>query len=290
MRIAVTGGGGFLGTHLLKRLRAKFPDATLAAVVLEPPRVEVDGVRYINDLERADLVFHLAGGGSVESSLRDPVADLQLNTRTTVEILERARAVGTGRLVFASSAAVYGRVDGIVTEDRPPTPVSPYGVSKLASELYVRAYGDLHRLDACIARIGNAYGSGQRQLAIYDLARRALSEPPPLQLHGTGEEVRDFVHVSDVCEALCLIALSGERGGTYNVASGRQVALREVARLVAQAAGHGSDAVSVDGAGEAGKTSVFCPSIHRITSLGFQAGVSLEHGILETVAWLRSEQ
>ncbi len=290
MRIAVTGGGGFLGAHLLRRLRARFPEAELAAVVLEPPSAVVVGVRYTGELERSDLIFHLAGGGSVATSLRDPVADLLLNAKTTVEMLERVRAVGAGRLVLASSAAVYGRVDGIVTEGQHPAPVSPYGVSKLASELYVRAYADLHRLDACVARIGNAYGPGQRQLAIHDLAVRALSEPPPLHLHGTGTEVRDFIHASDVCEALCLIAVSGERGGTYNVASGRQVTLREVARLVAEAAGHGSDAVSVDGAGEAGKASVFCPSIVRLTSLGFEAAVSLEQGILETVGWLRSER
>lgn len=290
MRIAVTGGGGFLGAHLLRHLRARLPEAELSAVVLEPPRVPVDGVSYTGELERADLVFHLAGGGSVAASLRDPVADLLLNAKTCVETLERVRIVGADRLVFASSAAVYGRVDGSVTEDQVPAPVSPYGVSKLASELYVRAYGALHGLDARIARIGNAYGPGQRQLAIHDLALRALSEPPPLRLHGTGEEIRDFIHVSDVCEALCLIALSGEHGGTYNVASGRQVSLRDVARLVAEAAGLGSDAVSIDGAVEAGKASVFCPSIRRLTSLGFQAGVSLEHGIRETMEWLRSER
>ncbi|MDP2324054.1 MAG: NAD-dependent epimerase/dehydratase family protein [Gammaproteobacteria bacterium] len=290
MRIAVTGAGGFLGTHLLRQLRARFPDAHLSGVVRSSPAHSVVGVTYAQRLEPADYTLHLAGGGSVGGSLRDPVADLLLNTRGTVEVLEQLRTVGTGRLVIASSAAVYGRLEGLVSEGQPASPVSPYGVSKLASELYVHAYESLHGLDACVARIGNAYGPGQRQLAIYDLARRALRESPPLRLHGTGEEVRDFIHASDVADSLIIIAQAGHRGATYNVASGHPVSMKDVARMIALAAGHEEDDVTTDGSAEPGKANVFCPSIQLLTELGFEPGVSLEQGIVETMEWVRCDR
>jgi UDP-glucose 4-epimerase len=290
MRVAVTGAGGFLGSHLTKRLRERLPDASVVGVVRRLPEEQVAGVRYMNRLEPVDLVFHLAGGGGIAAAQEDPRGDLLLNTATTVEVLEQIRQVGVGRLVAASSAAVYGRAHGSVSEDQPPAPASPYGVSKLASELYVHAYERLYGVSSSIARVGNAYGPGQRQLVIYDLAVRALRAAPPLHLRGTGEEVRDFIHVSDVVDALIAIGLHGEPGATYNVASGRHSTMLEVATLVGNAAGLEAGTVTTDGRGELGKVSVFCPSIERLTNLGFKAQMPLERGIEETVAWVRKQR
>jgi UDP-glucose 4-epimerase len=287
LRVSVTGGGGFLGTYLLRLLRKERRDAQLVAVVRRLPAEPVQDVDYRVQAPACDLLFHLAGSGGIAESLADPWRDLQAHAGDALAVLEAARGMPGVRVVLASSAAVYGQIDGVISEDQAPRPVSPYGVSKLAAEGYARAYAERYGLDVRIARIGNPYGPGQRRLAVYDLACRALREPPPLRIRGTGAEVRDFVHASDVARALAAIADRGAPGETYNVASGRAVTLREVAELVGRAAGLPPAAVQPDGVAAPGSVGVFRPSIARLAGLGFGAGVPLDRGIEETVAWVR---
>jgi UDP-glucose 4-epimerase len=288
-RISVTGAAGFLGVHLLRRLRAELPDAQISGVVRRAPAESVSGVEYVSETPVSDLIFHLAGSPGIDRSLVEPSRDLHDNALGTLALLEAARRMPDARFILVSSAAVYGRVDGLVSEEQPPRPISPYGVSKLAAEGYAQTYAHLYGVDCRIARIGNPYGPGQRRLAIYDLARRALQEPPPLVLRGTGSEVRDFVHAADVARALLAIALRGVAGHVYNVGSGQAVTLRAVAELVAQAAGQPASAVRADGAaGTLGKVHVFQPSLDKLTRLGYRAVVPLDRGIEETVAWVRA--
>ncbi len=125
--------------------------------------------------------------------------------------------------------------------------------------------------------------------AIYDLARRALEQGTPLRLRGDGAEIRDFIHAEDLARALITIGLRGEAGGIYNVGSGNPVAMRTVATYVATAAGLPAEAVEVEGRVEAGKVSVFFPSVKRLADLGFEATRALAEGIQETVDWIRNE-
>ena len=287
-RLTVTGARGFLGRYLVRALRAEWPDARIFAVVSEPPAEPAHDLEYVADLPESDIVFHLAGSSGVERALEDPFRDLGENALGALRVLETIRRMPGVRLVLASSAAVYGHAAGVVSEAQPPEPISPYGISKLAAEGYVRAYAHLYGVEGCIARIGNVYGPGQRRLAIYDLARRALHEPPPLILRGAGWEVRDFVHASDVARALITIARLGAPGEAYNVGSGRSVTLLEVADLVASAAGLPVGEVRPDGTAAPGKAGRFSPSIDKLARLGYRAAIGLEDGIEETVAWVRS--
>jgi UDP-glucose 4-epimerase len=287
-RISVTGGAGFLGTHLLHTLRVERPDARLFAVVRTPPVEPVPGVEYVSAVPPADLVFHLAGSRGIDASLEDPRRDFLDNALATLELLEALRRMPGARVVVASSAAVYGRADGVVTEERPLRPLSPYGVSKLAAESYVRAYTHRHGVDGRIARIANAYGPGLCRLAIYDLVHRALHEAPPLHVRRTGAEVRDFVYASDVAQALVTIALRGAPGEAYNVASGHAVTLREVAGLIARAADMPEGAVVVEEAAMSGPVDALRPSIDKLSELGYRAATPLERGIAETVAWVKA--
>lgn len=286
-RVAVTGAGGFLGGHLLAQLRSRCPRTEVLAV--GPPATSgAAGGEPFGDLPPCEVVFHLGGAAGIEPSLADPASDLTRNALGTLLLLESLRRMPGVRVILASSAAVYGRAEGRVSEEQPPQPISPYGVSKLAAEGYVRVYGELHGVTACIARIGNVYGPGQRRLAIHDLARRAVEQPPPLVLHGTGEEVRDFVHAADVARALLVIARRGTPGEAYNVASGTGVALREVAGLVARAAGLAPDAVVADRVPRPGQVDRFQPVVDKLFALGYRPSVELASGIAETVAWVRS--
>ena len=162
-------------------------------------------------------------------------------------------------------------------------------MSKLAAEHYATVYRHRYGVDCRVARIGNPYGPGQRRLAIYDLARRALREGAPLHIRGDGCEVRDFIHGEDAARALVAIARRGEPGGVYNVGSGRPVSLREVATCIASSAGLPTGAVEADGQVEEGKVSVFYPCVQRLAGLGFQATRTLSEGIAQTVEWLRNE-
>ena len=277
MRIAITGSSGFLGSALRRRLANELQGATVLEVGREQP------------LPPADILFHLAGTAGIEDSLHDPARDLAGNAGETLRRLEELRGSRSiSIVVLASSCAVYGKSDSPVAEDALLAPRSPYGVSKAAAELYATTYRDLAGIDVRIARIANPYGAGQRRLVIYDLARRALREPPPLRVRGHAGAVRDFIHADDVAGALVAIGTRGEDGGVYNVGSGVPTEIREVAEHIARETGLTPDDVGFEEADDPGKVDVFFPDIGRLSVLGFEATRSLEDGIRETVEWVRS--
>lgn len=279
--IAVTGAGGFIGTALLRRLRERRPGEDVVGWVRAAPTHPVDGVRYVTERPDAAVFYHLAGSRGIGPSWDDPAQDLADNVVPTLEVLTDA---GGATVVLASSCAVYGEVPMPAVEDGPVRPQSPYGVSKLAGEAYASMWRRERGVDVRIARIGNPYGPGQRRLAVYEIARRALADGA-VSLLGTGEEVRDFIHVEDVAAALEAIAAAGEPGGVYNVASGEATSMRELGAHVGEAAGVGG-AVQVSGSAEPGKVPVFLPSVDRIRALGFRPARKLREGIEETVAWI----
>ena len=288
MHITVTGAAGFLGSYLLRALTQEVPHAQITGVDLRPPQSPIPGVEYSSELVPTELIFHLAGKGDIASSVEDPQTDLEINARLTLQVLESLRAGIGSRVVLASSCSVYGAADSPVRENQEPRPISPYGVSKLAAEHYVRVYHHLHGIDGRIARIGNPYGPGQRRLVIYDLARQALRQGAPLQLRGDGTEVRDFVHAMDVARGLIAVGLHGEPGETYNVSAGQPTSVFDVAKLIAVAAGLPQESVQISNQPETGKVREFYPSIEKLKSLGFHLMQPIEQGIVETVNWARN--
>ena len=289
MEITVTGSSGFIGTCLIKLLRERFQDSVITAVDPVEPQIPIEGVQYGQELTEGDVIFHLAGSQGIVSSIVDPKIDLELNAGLTIEVMERAKEDAFGRVVLASSCSVYGAVEGPAREDQHLFPVSPYGVSKIAAEEYVLAYHRQHGVDGRIARIGNAYGPGQKKLVIYDLIKRALEEGAPLHLHGDGSEVRDFVYVEDIARALIMIGFEAEAGGIYNIGSGQPVPLREVASLIATTVGLNANAIQTDNVEEVGKIKVFYPSVERIMALGFKPHWSIGEGISQTVQWVKQQ-
>ena len=283
-RVAITGTGGFLGSAVRNALQSELgPDGVL------PVRRSSQGGRVYESIPDCDVLFHLGGGSSVATALEAPIADLDAHVHSTIELLEAARRGSVGAVILASSAAVYGRFDGAVTETTPTKPISAYGASKLTAEIYLSTYCRQFGLDGRVARIANPYGPGQRKYVVYDLARRAVTQAPPLRLRGTGEEVRDFVYVDDAVSALIAIAMTGAPGETYNIGSDRPVRMLTVAQLVAEAAGLPPDRLEVEGQNEAGKVQTFYCDTQRIRSLGWKPGTSLEAGIETTVQWVRKE-
>ena len=246
-RVAVTGGGGFIGSHLVGRLAGgnevvALDDLTVGrlqnlAGVRDRVTVVKGSILDPRALRRAfadaDLVFHLAALTSVPGSLEDPLAYAEANVLGTVKVLTAAAEAGVDRVVFASSCAVYGRDPPPLAEDAPPDPLSPYAVSKLASEHFCRSLSGPGRPETTSLRLFNVYGPRQSPESPYAsvVARfvRGIVAGKPLTLHGDGRQTRDFVYVSDVAEAFDRAATArAAAGGVFNVGSGRETSILDL--------------------------------------------------------------
>jgi UDP-glucose 4-epimerase len=307
-RALVTGGAGFIGSHLVEGLvahgwRVRVLDdlstgreAHVAAVAGEVELVQGD-VRDAECVARAvddvGVVFHLAAMASVPRSVEDPVTTHSVNALGTLQVLEGARRAGVRRLVYAASTSVYGDSPELPkVETLPAAPLSPYALQKHTGELYCRMWSTLHDLEAVALRYFNVYGARQDPAGDYAaviprFVQACLAGEPP-RIYGDGEQTRDFVHVSDVVRANLLAADARlpEGFAVCNVASGR--ATRLVAVLAEIAKQTGWDAKPVHEASRAGDIRHSHASLdHARQLLGYEPLTSLEEGLALTIAWFR---
>ena len=255
MNFLITGGAGFLGAALSNRLtrqghhvRVLDDLSTGNPDALDP---EVHFTRGdINDrpklwtlLQEIDCVYHLAARVSVPESVLFPRDYNQVNVGGTATLMEAVRDAGTPRVVLASSGAIYGdQADSRLSEDMPPHPGSPYAVSKLSSEWYVRTIGALSGIETLCMRIFNAYGPGQRippaHPPVIPNFIRQSQQNGTLVFHGDGTQTRDYVYVDDVINALvAAAAVKGLNGQVVNVGSGTETSIKDLAKLVVDIVG-----------------------------------------------------
>jgi len=301
-RVLVTGGGGFIGSHLVDalvghnevRVLDDFSGGSRERVHPEADVVEGD-VRDPDAVETAmadvDVVFHQAGLVSVAASTERPVDSQSANVGGTMQVLDAARR-RDARAVVASSAAVYGRPGSVpIAEDASLSPTSPYGVDKLAIDHYTRLFADLYDLPTVALRYFNVYGPGQPGGDYSGVIRTFVDQArsgEPITVHGDGEQTRDFVHVADVVRANVRAALTDDVGAAYNVATGDAVTINELARRVRAAADSESRIVNVDPRpGDIRHSRA--DTTAAAEGLGFQARVSLAEG-LPTVPGLSSPE
>jgi len=294
----VTGGSGFLGTHLVRALLARGDEVTVldragttpcaGAAVVAADLLEADAAPLLAD-GRFHAVFHLAGNVEVPLSVERPDLDLALNAETTLRMLEALRraAPATG-LLLTSTAAIYGEApEGPCAESQPPAPVAPYGASKWVAESYVALYARRFGLRTSRARIFSMYGPGLRKHVVHDLIAKLHRDPGRLAVSGDGEQVRDFIYVEDAVAALLRIAdVSPGRGEAVNVARGEPVRIADLARAVGRACGASPRIEFVGGEGP-GRSRRWLADVSRLAGLGFRPRVGLEEGLARTVAWYR---
>jgi UDP-glucose 4-epimerase len=258
--VLVTGGAGFIGSHLADELVG-----TAKVRVLDdlsggdPARVPDDAELFrgsvLDDellasaVSGVDVVFHQAAVTSVQRSVEEPLESHRINVDGTVSVLEAARAE-QARVVAASSAAVYGRPESLpIHEGQSKSPSSPYGIDKLALDLYVRRYAELYGLETVVLRYFNVYGprqdKGRYSGVISVFIEQALSGGP-ITVHGDGSQTRDFVHVDDVVRANLLAATTDRTGRAYNVGTGRAITVGRLARLVRELTGPEPEIVHTD--------------------------------------------
>lgn len=286
----VTGGAGFVGSHLVDRL---IRDGWAVLVIddlstgradhvpdgarLERLDIAVDPIAQVVDRWHPDVAYHLAAQASVPASIRDPERDLAVNVSGTHRVATAARAAGAKRLVFVSSGgAIYGETRRPATERTTPAPTSYYGIHKLAAEGHVALAG----LPYAIARPSNIYGprqtAGLEGAVVATFVGQALAGEP-LTIDGDGRQRRDLIHVQDVVAALARLGDPGLPSGTWNVASGRTVSVDALAAIVERSAG--ATLGRVHRPVRPGDVRNAAESAARLRRLGWTPSVSLAAGI-----------
>lgn len=248
--VLVTGGAGFIGSHLATALVANHEVRVLDDYSTGKREWVPDAARAIQGdvtdretvtraMRGVDVVFHQAANVSVERSVEAPGESHQVNVDGTLTVLEVARDTDT-RVVLASSAAVYGHPESVpVAEPAPKTPTSPYGLEKLTADHYARLYHDLYGVETVALRYFNVYGprQGGEYSGVIDVFLEQARADDPITVHGAGDQTRDFVHVRDVVQANLRAATTPHVGEAFNVGTGRSVSIRELADLVCDVTG-----------------------------------------------------
>lgn len=310
MRTLVTGGAGFIGSHLVDALVAEGHQVTVVDNLSCGRLENLEAAKKCGDVEfiRADLlaadldaivsavapevIFHLAAQIDVRASVADPVADAQMNILTTIRLAEAARRHGVRKIVHTSSGgSIYGEPESFpVAETQPVDPCSPYAASKFAGEVYLNTFRHLYGLECTFIAPANVYGPRQDphgEAGVVAIFSQALLEGRPTRVFGTGSNTRDYVFAGDVARAFVLAA--GERGNgqRFNIGTSVETSDRELHTLVARAAGAKDNPEFAPARlGDVPRSALSFARAER--ELGWRPQVSIADGVARTVAFFRA--
>jgi UDP-glucose 4-epimerase len=299
--VLVTGGAGFIGSHVARLLvergdRVRVLDdlsigqreylADVPHELLVAPLA--DGEAVSTAVSGVDAIVHLAARAGIPDSVNDPLGTFAVNVDQTLRVLDAARRAGVGRFVFASSNAAAGDHEPPADETDLPHPLSPYGASKLALEAYCQAYAATYGIAACALRFSNAYGpySLHKKSIVATWLRAALADEP-LVTHGDGEQTRDFVYAGDLAAAICAVLdAPPERvaGELFQAGTGIETTVNGLAAAIERALGrpvrieHGQSRV-----GDVRRNVSRVDKAARV--LGYRAAVGLDEGLASTARW-----
>ncbi|MEO1236491.1 MAG: NAD-dependent epimerase/dehydratase family protein [Planctomycetota bacterium] len=302
MRILITGGAGFIGSHLAEHYQGR-AEVRILDNLASGYRHNLDGldveliegdIRDRSAVEAAvqgvDLVFHLAAMVSVPESMQRPIACDEVNTLGLLNVLRASADAGVRKLVFSSSAANYGDDPEVPKrEDMVPQPKSPYAITKLGGEYYCRMFHDEGLLRTACLRYFNVFGPRQDPRSAYAAAvpiflTKALAHEP-ITVFGDGEQTRDFVYVKDVVAANAFMAEHAEHTGVYNVGYGRSITINQLARKLIDLTG--SSSTVEHRAARAGDVQHSRAAIDRLLATGFTHVGDFETGLARTVEHFR---
>jgi len=308
-KVIVTGGAGFIGSHLAEELTnrgysvvilddlssGKMENITdlLTRENVEFIQGSITDVSLLHQLfQGVHYVFHLAAIPSVPRSIENPSASHQVNTTGTLNVLLSARDSGVKKVVYASSSSVYGDTGTAAKrEDMMPNPQSPYAVTKLTGEYYCRVFQEVYRLPSICLRYFNIYGPRQDPnspyAAVIPIFIRRICQVNPPVIFGDGEQTRDFTFIKDATEANILAAES-DATGVFNIGRSESVTINQLARLAIKLVGNNSVAPVYDEP-RPGDIRHSLANISKSRILGYNPRYSLEEGLRETVRRFRGE-
>ncbi len=305
MKALVTGGAGFIGSNVTRALLSGgthvvvLDDLSTGFRTNVPDDVDlIEGdVRDEEILTRAmrgcDVVFHLAASVGNARSIANPIRDAEVNCIGTLRVLEAAHHLDVPKVVYSSSAAIFGELRALpIREDHPAEPDSPYGASKLAGEKACLAFAKLYEMDVVCLRYFNVFGENQRFDAygnVIPIFVHRMLRAEPLTIYGDGSQTRDFVHVRDVVQANVKASRALRVAGAYNIGSGMAVTINHLATLIAGLSPTAVEIVHADP-----RPGDVLHSRADITAagnaFGYEPAVDLETGLGSYVVWVEAER
>ena len=308
VHVLVTGGAGFIGTHLVTALLADHPDVRITVIddfssgfphpVLDDPRVRVlrGDVASPDVLDAAfehppQWVFHLAALFANQNSVEHPEEDLHTNGHGILRALEWSRRAGVRRFVYASSSCIYRPSSDPYTEDMPFRPETPYGITKFLGEQYAEFFHAYHRLQTVVVRYFNVYGPGDRPGAYRSVIPNFLERAfrgEALTITGDGTETRDFTYVGDIVAGTIAAARTEAAiGGIFNLGTGRETPMLRLAQEINAAAGNAAGIEFVPRRAWDGISRRVASIEKARRVLGYDPRTTLEDGLAATAAWYR---
>ena len=304
MRVLVTGGAGFIGSHIVEHFQGKAEVRVLDNLRsgflrnIEPFKVEfiegsvLDTEILKRAMEGVDYVFHLAAMISVPESMGKPVECVQINTIGTLNVLEAAAQAGVKKMTLSTSAAIYG--DNPIVPKREemfPEPKSPYAETKLSGEYYCGIYTKEGRLNTACLRYFNVFGPRQDPKSQYAAAipifiSKALRNEP-ITIFGDGEQTRDFIYVKDIAAANAFFAMESPETGVFNVAYGGRITINDLAKKIIAILGSKSEIVYKPV--RAGDVKHSSAAIDKLRKAGFKPTSDFDKGLEATVAFFKSQ-
>ena len=303
-KVVVTGGLGFIGSHLIERLNQNneiiIVDNQSSGNIkniegLDFTRIDTDfgditEVNLEQIFEGADYIFHLAAVTSVPQSVEDPIRSNEVNITGILKVLEAARKCEVDKLIFSSSSAVYGETEQLpISESNPINPMSPYAVTKATGELYCNVYSEIYGLPTISLRYFNVFGPRQDPKSQYAAVipifiDKLLKNESPV-IYGDGEQTRDFVSVKDVVDANLLSARSSETG-VFNIGLGKSTTINQLFEIIKNTMD--KDIEPVHEAERSGEIKHSVADISKAKSLGYSPEKDFTNKLIETVNWFKN--
>jgi UDP-glucose 4-epimerase len=304
MKVLVTGGAGFIGSHLVTTLAAQGHEVFVVDNLSSGKRENIpEGVHFIEgDIrvmdklqglpKKVDAIFHLAAQIDVRHSVSDPIYDASVNVQGTIAVLNYAVRADADRVIFSSSGgAIYGSTETIPThEGIPVSSSSPYGIAKYCAERYIELFSRLHNLHYVVLRYSNVYGPGQsgsRESGVIAIFSELAFSKQPLTIYGDGEQTRDFVYVGDVVRAN-MAALGTQVQDVFNIATGTETTINELAQLLCEVVPH--DVEVGHGPAKKGEERRSCLDPRKAEKyLGWKPTMDLRKGLETTFSHVQDE-
>lgn len=304
-RILITGGAGFIGANLLRRLQGTQAKLVVIDNLSTGRESYLQGIEHqffqrdIRQLDsivacfsHVDAVVHLAAYGNVVDSVQDPIANFQVNAQGTLNVLEAARRCEVRKIVFASTGgALMGKTTPPVDEKSVPQPISPYGASKLAGEGYCSAYSESYGIEVACCRFANVYGKyGAHKKGVITRYITDIAAGRPITIYGDGSSVRDYIFVEDLCSGI-LLALNAEIDGfdIFHLATGRGTSIAELADILYSFFPGSERRIQYRPARTGEVDSNFAAYGKARNKLGFEPSVQLLDGLRQTIDWYKSD-
>lgn len=305
-KVVVTGGAGFIGSHLTDRLirfganvtvidnlsYGKQENINKKAHLLKLDINDYESLKYHIGTIEPTIIYHLAAIATTkESSMgwKDAVLDCQVNAIGTLNILRSVISLNVSpKIIFTSSAAVYGNHEYTPIDEKHPTnPVSPYGISKLSAEKYIMAYHREYGAKSTILRVFNTYGPRQPRYVMFDLLKKLKQNPNELEVIGTGNQVRDYCYIDDTVTSLFLALSNKSNGEIYNVGSGNPLSVKQIAEMIVKLRElEGRTIISYTGESWKGDLDKLHADISKIKSdLGFEPSINIGQGLKGLIRW-----